>query len=145
MTLVVTEAAVGLHVGGIRYKQQGSQHILKNDSTGYSSRNHKDSVNDFIGYGGALTLVNGSPFEWTLNSHDLVSYGYAVMAKRCPRYLSRITLLSQKHVFILKLRRYSRTSVRRVCYETARRGRCRRSVLRHCWSPGKVLNSRTKA
>lgn len=66
--LVFTEGAVGFHVGGIQFKEQGSQHILERDNTRYSSRNQNNSANRFMGYGGALTLVNGSPFEWRLNS-----------------------------------------------------------------------------
>lgn len=59
---------VGFHMGGTELKGYGSQRILKDDDIRDTSKNRKNSANGFLGYGGALTLVNGSPFEWTLNS-----------------------------------------------------------------------------
>ncbi|KAF3048876.1 hypothetical protein E8E11_003659 [Didymella keratinophila] len=55
-------------MGGTEFKEHGSQRILKDDNTRNIFKDHKESANGFMGYGGALTLVNGSPFEWTLNS-----------------------------------------------------------------------------
>lgn len=59
---------LSLRVGGTEYKEHSTQHILGGDNTIPTSRIWNSSANGFMGYGGALTLVNGSPFEWTLSS-----------------------------------------------------------------------------
>ncbi len=59
---------VGGHVGDATFKERGAQHVLVQSSTAYLSAGRNNSANGIMGYGGALTLVNGSPFEWKLSS-----------------------------------------------------------------------------
>jgi hypothetical protein len=68
VALGLAGGGVGLHMSGTEFKEHGSQRILKNDNIKDISKAQNNSANGFMGYGGALTLVNGSPFEWTLNS-----------------------------------------------------------------------------
>lgn len=68
VTLGLVGGGVGLHMGDTEHKEHGNQHILKDDNIVYPSTHQNNSVNGIMGYGGALTLVNGSPFEWTLSS-----------------------------------------------------------------------------
>lgn len=68
VTLGLVGGGVGLHMGGANFKEHGSQRIFQVDIIRDISKNQNNSANGFMGYGGALTLLNGSPFEWTLNS-----------------------------------------------------------------------------
>ncbi|KAF3036046.1 hypothetical protein E8E12_004178 [Didymella heteroderae] len=55
-------------MGGTGFKEHGTQRILRDDDIVFTSKDQSNPANGFMGYGGALTLVNGSPFEWTLSS-----------------------------------------------------------------------------
>jgi hypothetical protein len=68
VALGLAGGGVGLRMGGTKFKEHGNQRSLKDDNIVYTSENKNDSANGLMGYGGALTLVNGSPFEWTLSS-----------------------------------------------------------------------------
>jgi len=68
VALGLAGGGVGLPMGGTEFKEHGSQRILKDNNTRDIFKDQEDSANGFMGYGGALTMVNGSPFEWTLNS-----------------------------------------------------------------------------
>lgn len=60
----------GLHAGGTEFKEGGPQQILRQSKVEYSTHKENDTTNGIMGYGGALTLVNGSPFDWTLSGHS---------------------------------------------------------------------------
>lgn len=68
VALAFMRGGVGLHIGGTEFKEHGTQRILKDHNTVNTPNAQNDSANGFMGYGGALTLVNGSPLEWTLSS-----------------------------------------------------------------------------
>jgi hypothetical protein len=71
VALCLTGRGVGLHVGGTEFKERGgTQQILRETKTEQSFIGTNDTANGIMGYGGALTLVNGSPFEWTLSGQD---------------------------------------------------------------------------
>lgn len=62
-----------LQVGGTEFKERGSQEVLGERVFRHSSSDCNNTGNSIMGYGGAvgaLTLVNGSPFEWTLSSQS---------------------------------------------------------------------------
>lgn len=59
---------VGGHAGVTAFKERSAQHVLTESNRRYTSAGRNNSANGIMGYGGALTLVNGSPFEWKLSS-----------------------------------------------------------------------------
>jgi hypothetical protein len=60
--------AVGFCVDANCLKEPDTQHVIQDSNIEYTPIDHNNSKNGIMGYGGALTLVNGSPFEWTLSS-----------------------------------------------------------------------------
>lgn len=60
----------GRAAGGTAFKEHGTQHVFKEGSTKHISSSRNNSASGIMGYGGALTLVNGSPHEWTLSSQN---------------------------------------------------------------------------
>ncbi|KAJ8117833.1 hypothetical protein OPT61_g1057 [Boeremia exigua] len=70
ITLFLIRGGVGVRVGGTEFKERGTQHSLKEDNTKYTSSGQNSSAGGIMGYGGSLTLVNGSPFEWKLSSES---------------------------------------------------------------------------
>lgn len=69
VALHLIRSAVGVHVGGTVFKEPGAQHVLKENII-ECTPGGQHSSNGIMGYGGALTLVNGSPFEWTLSGQS---------------------------------------------------------------------------
>lgn len=69
--LQIVGRAAGLQIGGTELKERGirTQQVLENNIEHISS-GQNDTANGIMGYGGALTLVNGSPFEWTLSGQS---------------------------------------------------------------------------
>ena len=59
---------LGFRVCANCLKEPGTQHVIQDSNIEYTPSSKNDSANSIMGYGGALTLVNGSPFEWTLSS-----------------------------------------------------------------------------
>lgn len=71
VALYLTGRGAGLHVGGTEFKERvGTQQILEETKTEQSFVGSNSTANGIMGYGGALTLVNGSPFEWTLSGQN---------------------------------------------------------------------------
>jgi hypothetical protein len=67
-SLLLGRGAMGVCLGANCLKEPGTQHVIQDSNIEYTSSSKNDSANGIMGYGGALTLVNGSPFEWTLSS-----------------------------------------------------------------------------
>lgn len=66
--LLLGRGAMGVCLGANCLKEPDTQHVIQDSNIEYTSNSKNDSANGIMGYGGALTLVNGSPFEWTLSS-----------------------------------------------------------------------------
>jgi hypothetical protein len=62
--------AAGLYVGGTAFEELSPQQVLKVGICEHISNNTDNTAYGFMGYGGALTLVNGSPYDWTLSSQS---------------------------------------------------------------------------
>ena len=66
--LLLGRGAMGVCLGANCLKEPDTQHVIQDSNIEYTSNSKNDSANGIMGYGGALTLVNASPFEWTLSS-----------------------------------------------------------------------------
>ena len=71
VVLCLMGRGLGLRVGGTEFKEHGStQQILREAEVKHTLISSNSTANGIMGYGGALTLVNGSPFEWALSGSN---------------------------------------------------------------------------
>lgn len=68
--LLLVGGAVGVCAGDVGFKERGTQRVFKDDSAASLPAGQNETVHGIMGYGGALTLVNASPYEWTLSSES---------------------------------------------------------------------------
>lgn len=70
VALHLVSGGLGVHISSAEFKERGTQHVLQDTNIEDPSSSQNHSANGIMGYGGALTLVNGSPFDWTLSGQN---------------------------------------------------------------------------
>ncbi len=118
----------GLPEGCGLIKDPGHQQVLGGNGY-YLDHNTKDNrPNGIMGYGGALTLVNGSPFDWTLSGQS----SYQMDRWEFPTVTAGTKASNNDGTIVISaynISRQSSQSLHRIRDRLARKGRCRRCVL----------------
>lgn len=70
VALLLVGQGLGLREGCVHFKEHGQQQVLGGNNYYCTFKDRTDKTNGIMGYGGALTLVNGSPFDWTLSGQS---------------------------------------------------------------------------